>query len=60
MHRLKVLESQTDAIRWISLGSADSTDTVRISVGSAVVEVSHQTDRQLLSEVLGILMAHVS
>ena len=59
VRRLKTIETESDEVRWVSLDSDSVLDTVKITVGRATVEVRRQTDRQLLSEVLGILMAHV-
>jgi hypothetical protein len=59
VRRLKTIETESDEVRWVSLDSDTVSDIVKITVGKATVEVRRQTDRQLLSEVLGILMAHV-
>lgn len=63
VRRLKAIKTETDEVRWVSLDStriAPAADIIKITIGRASVEVRKQTDKHLLAEVLGILMAHVS
>ncbi|BES63915.1 hypothetical protein SANA_03540 [Gottschalkiaceae bacterium SANA] len=63
VRRLKGIKTETDEVRCVSLDStrnAPAADIVKITIGRASAEVRKQTDKHLLAEVLGILMAHAS
>lgn len=64
VNRLKALASETDDVRWVCLEDTSSspkkTTVIEITVGRASIEVNQKTDKLLLTDVLGILMTHVS